>query len=108
MNGKKANKRKKRDRDEVSTIRRVSAEALRGVSAILLIAIAGFLGLASFGVGGVAGTLVYSWLSWLLGVGYMILPLSLVLLAVAILRSFEKHFGIAQVISMAIFLLSTL
>ena len=51
---------------------------------------------------------LYEWLSWLLGVGYMLLPLSLVLLAIVILRSFERHFGTIQLASMAVFLFSAL
>ena len=87
---------------------RISNEALRGVSAVFLIAVSGFLILASFGVGGTAGATLYEWLSWLLGVGYMLLPLSLVLLAIVILRSFERHFGTIQLASMAVFLFSAL
>jgi len=87
---------------------RVSGEALRGVSAVLFIAVGGFLILANFGVGGSVGTFIFDWLSWLLGVGYMLLPLSLILLAIIILRSFEKHFGVVQLGSMAVFLLSAL
>ena len=99
--------RKKRGGDDDSP-RRVSSGALRSVWAILLMALAGFLMLASYNIGGVVGNALYSILSTLLGVGYMLLPLSLVLLGIAILRSFEKHFGLIQIISMMIFLLSSL
>ena len=78
---------------------RISTEAIRGVSAIFLFALAGFLVLASFNVGGIVGEVLYEWLSWALGIGYMLLPLSLLLAAIAILRSFEKHFGIVQLAS---------
>ena len=101
------NKRRDADEDGVSE-RRVSGEALRGVSAIFCIAVGGFLVLANFGVGGALGSFLYTWFSWLLGVGYMLLPLSLFLLAVVILRSFERHFGVIQLASMGVFLLSTL
>ncbi len=104
---KKAEKSRKRAA-EGAPARRVSSEALRGVCAVLVVALAGFLALASFGIGGIVGSITYSSLSWLLGVGYMILPLSLFLLAVAIVRSFEKHFGIVQITSMGLFLVSTL
>lgn len=101
--------RKKRNggdiRDESPLI---SPEAIRGVSAVFLIALAGFLVLANFSVGGAVGTFLYSWLSWLLGIGYMLLPLSLLIAAVAILRSFEKSFGVVQIGSVCVFLLSTL
>lgn len=88
--------------------RRVSSEALRGVSAIFLVAVAIFLILARFEIGGVAGVFFYKYLSWLLGVGYFLLPLSLVLLAALIFLSFERRFGIVQMASMFVFLLSGL
>ena len=105
-NGKKGNK--DRDIDSVDLKRSVSAEALRGVWSILFIAIAGFLVLSNMGVGGSLGQFLYSWLSWILGVGYLLLPLSLVLLAILVLRSLEKHFGGVQIVSMVVFLLSGL
>ena len=105
----RAGKRETKDRgDRDGGQPRISNEALRGVSAVFLIAVSGFLILASFGVGGTAGSTLYEWLSWLLGVGYMLLPLSLVLLAIVILRSFERHFGTIQLASMAVFLFSAL
>ena len=58
--------------------RQVSSEALRGVAAIFFIAIAGFLIIAELGGGGSAGSSMFGWLSWLLGVGYLLLPLSLI------------------------------
>src|SRR3989338_8309138 len=86
----------------------ISPEAMRGVSAVFLLAFAGFLILANFDIGGFVGNTIHEWLSWALGIGYMLLPLSLILAAIAILRSFEKHFGVVQVMSVCVFLLSTL
>ena len=57
--------------------RSVSSEALRGVSAIFFVATAIFLVLARFGIGGIVGAALYKYLSLLLGVGYLLLPLSL-------------------------------
>ena len=94
--------------EEDVAVRLVSNEALRGVFAILFVALAGFLVLAQVGIGGAVGSTVYDSLSWLLGVGYLLLPLSLILLAVLIFRSFERNFGWVQLVSMGIFLLSSL
>lgn len=99
---------KQKDEDAEDAAPLVSSEAIRGVCAIFCIAIAGFLTLASFGVGGAVGALLYTWLTWLLGVGYMLLPLSLVMLAMLIFRSFARQFGWVQLMSTAIFLLSAL
>ena len=102
-------KRKHDDGSEYGGIAlQISPEAMRGVSAVFLLAFAGFLILANFGIGGFVGNTIHEWLSWALGIGYMLLPLSLILAAIAILRSFEKHFGVVQVMSVCVFLLSTL
>ena len=106
--GKRDKRKKKRRDDTEDSSPRISPEAIRGVSAVLLIALSGFLILSNFNFGGALGEMLYTWLSWLLGIGYLLLPLSLLLAAVAILRSFEKHFGIVQLGSVVVFLLATL
>ncbi|RJR13591.1 DNA translocase FtsK [Candidatus Parcubacteria bacterium] len=105
-NRKKDGRRRRGNEEESAPL--ISSEAIRGVSAVFLIALAGFLVLANFNFGGTVGSFLYTWLSWLLGIGYMLLPLSLLIAAVAILRSFEKKFGIVQLGSVCVFLLSTL
>ncbi len=109
MKGKKDKKKNKiKEFDDIVAERSVSEEALRGVCAIFFIAIAGFLVLAEAGVGGRAGEAIFASLTWLLGVGYLLLPLSLILLAVLIFRSFDRKFGWVQLASMLVFLLSAL
>jgi S-DNA-T family DNA segregation ATPase FtsK/SpoIIIE len=108
-NGRKNGKDKKAaQRGDESLQLSLSSEAIRGVVAIFCLALAGFLFLAGLGGGGQAGAFLFSWLSWLLGVGYSLLPLSLFLLAIIIFRSFEKHFGALQIGSMLVFLFSSL
>jgi len=101
-------KRRIKEGEELEADPTISGEALRGVLAILFCATAGFLVLALLGVGGAVGRVLYEWISWLLGVGYFLLPLSLALLAILIFRSFEKRFGLVQLASMSVFLLSAL
>jgi len=100
--------RKREEPEEADGGRRVSGEVLRGVSAVFFIALSGFLVLAGADLGGVVGSYVYRSLSSLLGVGYLLLPLSLILLSIAILRSFERRFGVVQLGSMTVFLLAAL
>ena len=107
MNGKKK-RRKNGEEGDVEVERNISGAALRGVAAIFLVAAAGFLVLARSGSGGAFGAFTYEWLSWLLGVGYLLLPLSFLLLSVIVFRSFEKHLGWTQLISMGVFLLASL
>lgn len=102
----KKNGRRRKDDEERELP--VSIEALRGVVAVLSAALSVFLVLAAFGVGGSAGTFVYTLLAKLVGIGYLLLPLSLLLLAIALMRSFQKRFGLIEVVSIAIFLISGL
>src|SRR3989344_1727514 len=104
----KRGKEKNADKEAESVARYVATEAVRGVFAIFCIAIAGFLILAQLGGGGAIGATLYEWLSWLLGVGDLLLPLSLVLLATLIFRSFERNFGWVQFLAMTVFLLAGL
>ncbi len=101
-------KNRRKDGEAEVPMARVSPEVLRGVSAVFLSAIAVFLLLASAHAAGALGEIVYGWLSYLLGIGYLLLPLSLILIATAVVRSFERHFGIVQLGSIVIFLLAAL
>ena len=104
----KNNKRKAAVTDAEPFQLPVSVEVLRGVFAVLAFAVAAFLALAAFEIGGAVGAFLYSLLSKLLGVGYMLLPLSLIILATALMRSFEKRFGAIEIVSVVVFLISTL
>lgn len=109
-NGRKRRRRKNADRgsDVENDAPSVSSEALRGVVAILCIAIAGFLVLAALNVGGTVGSTIFSWLSWVLGIGYLLLPLTLIILAIAVFRTLERTLNIIHIGSVVIFLLSGL
>ena len=106
---KKNRQRRKSDTEsDLPRVRSISNEAIRGVGAIFFFAIAGFLLLALGGGGGAIGTFAYDTLSQLLGIGYLLLPLSCIFLGVIVFRSFEKKFGWIQVVSVIIFLLAAL
>lgn len=107
-NGKKTTRRSKKDEDGLDVLPSISTEVLRGVVAVLSVALSVFLTLAGLGVGGSAGTFLFSFLSQLLGVGYLLLPISFLILAIGLVRSYEQHFGAVQIISVIIFLLSSL
>ncbi|MBI5458067.1 hypothetical protein HY971_05085 [Candidatus Kaiserbacteria bacterium] len=105
---KQTKERRARKNDDEPAPRSVSSEAIRGAFAVLFVAVAGFLVIAESGGGGVVGNAVFNGLSWLLGVGYSLLPLSFFILAILIFRSVERHFGVVQIASMTVFLLSSL
>lgn len=88
--------------------RSVSTEATRGVVAIFLLAFAIFLAIAYFGGGGIFGADLYHGLTWLLGVGYLLLPTSLVLGALVVFQSIERKFSWIHSASVVVFLISAL
>ncbi len=99
--------RRKKDEEEPG-LPLISSDALRGVAAVLVFALAVFLTLAGFSLAGTAGEFLYGLLTKLLGVGYLLFPLSLFVLAISLMRSFESRFGTVQIGSVLIFLLSGL
>lgn len=105
-NGKK--QKRKTNEEEDSHGPSISTEAIRSVIAVAIVALSIFLILAAFDIGGTMGQTLYSFLATLLGIGYMLLPLSLVLLAVALIRSFKGRLGILQGIAMGVFFLAGL
>ena len=108
MKAKPKKNSKKNSVDEIPFERSVSSEAVRGVFAILIIAFAAFLSLAGLGGGGKFGVLVFAGLSWLFGVGYILVPLLLFISSILIFKSFERKFGGVQMAAMTVFLLSNL
>ena len=86
----------------------ISSEATRGVISIFIVVLAVFLVIAYFGGGGIVGADLYSWLHWLLGVGYVLLPLSLLMWAVVVFQSVERKVGWIQIMSIFAFLISAL
>ena len=105
----KNGKKKRRDEgNEGGMANSISPGAARSVGGVILIAFAGFLLLSQLGVAGKIGTFVYSILYSVLGVGYLLLPLSFILLAILLFQSFERRFGALQIGSIGVFLLSGL
>ena len=69
----------------------LGTETLRGVWAIIAIVVAVFFVLAGFGFAGMLGTTLYIWLSALFGVGYVLVPVSFVLLAFVLFASAKRE-----------------
>lgn len=81
----------------------------RAILGIFCIALSLFLVLSALSLGGVVGNVVFSYVSFLLGIGYALLPLSLAFLAVVLLRNRDATgFRVVQIIGVGIFLLATL
>ncbi len=109
MAQKKDSKKKKIKDDEIQKDGYLSDETKRGIWGIVCFVLSIFFFLAIFGKAGVGGNLVHSALSVLLGIGYFMLPLVLVLLGTSLLGKSERpNIGITHTVSSLLILLSTL
>jgi len=102
-NGGKGNGKNKKDRKPI-----LQRETYHTMLGIVFIALALFLLLAPFAKGGMAGTALYAAGKVLLGVGYFIFPLLLLVLGVSFVRSFQPNVVLRSIIGGAIFALSGL
>ncbi len=87
----------------------VAPDTMRSVWAILFILLAVFFLLAEFNMAGKLGTTLYIWLGALFGVGYTLVPISFVLLAVVFFSELnKKDVSTFKIASTVIFFLSGL
>lgn len=101
--------KKKRSAEEsesfLGTLSEETKNAIFGVGSLLLTTL---LSMAAFGVGGPVGGFVYKGLSYLFGIGYYLIPLVFLLLAISFFRSHEKNFALPQTIGSILFFFSAL
>ncbi len=83
-------------------------EALQSVIAIGAFVIAIFMLLAAWAKAGWAGSFTYYYLHVLLGVGYYLLPLILIVLGIAYLKNINQRFDTLKLFGSLLFLLSSL
>lgn len=86
----------------------VSEETRNGIVAILFFVISVVFILSGFNLGGVAGKFIYKNLVHVLGVGYILLPLMLILLGASSYKSIRPSLALTHLISGTLFLLSGL
>lgn len=106
-----AKRRKKRRNtrdDSEDYLPAIKPETIRGALGILLVAVALFLAFAAFGIGGALGTNVFNALSYLVGVGYILLPISVAIAAVTLFLSHERIISPLKWASSLIFFLASL
>ncbi len=100
--------RAKEDDFSLSAISTLKAETIHTICAILFFLAAVLLILSSVGKAGLVGRQLFGGLSWLVGVGYFLLPILFIILGVSFLRILRGHFVISKIVSSAIFFLSAL
>src|SRR3989344_257035 len=100
-------KKPRNNKEEVRSL--ISKETSNAILSVFSFVAAIFLLLGAFGFAGKAGTFVYETLSeYLFGLGYYILPIVFILIAVSLIRDRERAFGKPQLLGSIILFLPTL
>ena len=86
----------------------IKKETWRAVIAIAFFVLALLSVLAAFHKAGFVGEFVHSWLQKLLGIGYFLFPIVLVMLGVSFLRGVQKKFQTSKLIGALLFFISGL
>ncbi|MBI2482455.1 MAG: DNA translocase FtsK 4TM domain-containing protein [Candidatus Vogelbacteria bacterium] len=86
----------------------IKGETKRGVLAISALALAIFLLLAHFNKGGSIGGIVSNWTSWLLGTGFFLLPIILILFGLSLLRTERRNLLRLQILGGILLFLASL
>ncbi len=87
---------------------RLKSETKHGIAAIIFFALAVFFLMSLFNLAGKAGSAAYDALHYLVGVGYIIIPILFVLLGVSFLKEEDSRFGIMQMFASVLFILAGL
>ncbi len=88
----------------------LKTQTKHGIVAIIFFVFAVFflMSMPFFGIGGMAGAFTYEKLYYLLGVGYILLPILLTLLGISFIKSEVPDIGLTRAIGGVLFLLSGL
>ena len=86
----------------------IPAHSKRAVAAVVFFVLAVLLGLSAGGAAGVAGTRLFVGLSYLLGIGYFLLPVLSLILGVTLARDREAPFPLLKTVSASIFFVAAL
>ena len=107
-----ARKRKKKKIESLNPFGKIADgledETKHGVLAVVLLVVAIFLVLSWFGYAGIAGDNTYQLLRKVLGTGFIVLPISFLLLAVSFFKSGRPHLFTTNAMGGLFFLLSSL
>jgi len=105
---KRKKKKATRQVEKPSLFEELREETIRGVVAVLFFILAIFFTLAGLDLAGVAGGLAYMTLSFIFGIGYILVPILFLVLAVTFSKIFQNHIGTSKIMSTVIFFLSSL
>lgn len=94
--------------EDINPIKDVKAEILQGVFAVISVVVGIFFTLAAFHKGGLVGEKSYSVLKSLLGIGYFLLPLFALLMAVSFIKDLRQHFTYSKIVTSLLAFFSSL
>ena len=103
-----AKKNKSNNKNVEKNYSHLKTETKHTIWAVVFFVIALFLFMSAFNFAGVAGEMVYEVLHYLLGVGYILLPLLFILLGSSFIKQERPNIGWTRLISSFLFLLSGL
>jgi len=103
----KRNNNQKNEVEENNSLS-LKTETKHGILAVVFFVIALFLFMSAFNIGGVAGAFFYKTLSYVFGVGYVLLPILFLLLGSSYIKSQTPNVGGMRIASSVLFLLSGL
>ncbi len=86
----------------------VPSETKRAIAAVLLFLVSILLALAAGGGAGVAGSKLYSLLSFVLGIGYFLLPVVTLLVGILLVKDREQPFPTLKAVSAGLFFIASL
>lgn len=101
-------KTKKAEKEVKKKESSIKSETIRGVWGVVLIVLAIIFILAAFNGAGRIGEFMYSLLSGLFGIGYYLVPISLVLFAVTLFRSISRKVGAVHSVASILFFMASL
>lgn len=101
-------KKKKGQSNFGSTFKFASKDTANAIVGIFSILSAIFLLMSAFELAGRAGGFVFKWLSLAFGIGYYVLPVVFILLAVSFLREEERDFALPQIVGSTLLFISSL
>lgn len=94
--------------EDINPIKDVKAEILQGVFAVISVVVGIFFTLAAFDKGGLVGVKSYNILKSLLGIGYFLLPLFALLMAVSFIKDLKQHFTYSKIVTSLLAFFSSL
>lgn len=101
-------RRKKEEKTFETSSLRLSDETVSKIFAVSFFVLFAIFILASMGLAGRVGNIIYNWLKILFGLGYFLLPTLFFMLSISFAKAMKHSFGLVRTIGASIFFLASL